>query len=199
MVSVSAAFTCEDQDEAVVRKIIAKAKDLLTREETIEFIAVQKKLVVTISPEAILLTNRRFMVVRPKLMGMTFEDYLWREVQDVHMSEQLITATVSCQLIGGEMVVVDCIPKAQARKIYAFAQEAEEKMHEIRRRRQMQENRAAAGGVVVQTQANIPTPIAENRREDPVQTLGKLKELLDAGLISASEYEAKKAEVLSRM
>ena len=34
---------------------------------------------------------------------------------------------------------------------------------------------------------------------DPVKTLGKLKELLDAGLISEDEYNEKKKEILSRM
>ena len=35
--------------------------------------------------------------------------------------------------------------------------------------------------------------------EDPMETLGKLKKMLDAGLIEQAEYDAKKAEVLSRM
>lgn len=36
-------------------------------------------------------------------------------------------------------------------------------------------------------------------KEDPVETLSRLKQLLDAGLIEQSEYDAKKAEILSRM
>ncbi|WP_122644462.1 SPFH domain-containing protein [Luxibacter massiliensis] len=35
--------------------------------------------------------------------------------------------------------------------------------------------------------------------EDPMETLGKLKKMLDAGLIEQAEYDAKKAEVLGRM
>lgn len=35
--------------------------------------------------------------------------------------------------------------------------------------------------------------------EDPMEVLGKLKKMLDAGLIEQSEYDAKKAEILSRM
>lgn len=34
---------------------------------------------------------------------------------------------------------------------------------------------------------------------DPMETLGKLKKLLDAGLIEQAEYDAKKAEILSRL
>lgn len=35
--------------------------------------------------------------------------------------------------------------------------------------------------------------------DDPMETLGKLKKMLDAGLIEQSEYDAKKNEILSRM
>ena len=35
--------------------------------------------------------------------------------------------------------------------------------------------------------------------EDPMETLAKLKKMLDAGLIEQAEYDAKKAEILSRM
>ena len=34
---------------------------------------------------------------------------------------------------------------------------------------------------------------------DPVERLAKLKEMLDRGLISESEYNAKKAEVMATM
>ena len=36
-------------------------------------------------------------------------------------------------------------------------------------------------------------------QEDPMETLAKLKKMLDAGLIEQNEYDAKKAEILSRM
>ena len=35
--------------------------------------------------------------------------------------------------------------------------------------------------------------------EDPAEKLKKLKEMKDSGLINDAEYEAKKAEILSRM
>lgn len=39
----------------------------------------------------------------------------------------------------------------------------------------------------------------QNTTEDPMETLSKLKKMLDAGLIEQVEYDAKKAEILSRM
>jgi len=47
-------------------------------------------------------------------------------------------------------------------------------------------------------QRQAPAPQAAPA-EDPVATLKKLKDMLDAGLISQSEYDAKKADILSRM
>lgn len=49
------------------------------------------------------------------------------------------------------------------------------------------------------TQQKSSTSSANEAKEDPIEVLGKLKKLLDAGLIEQSEYDAKKAEILSRM
>jgi membrane protease subunit (stomatin/prohibitin family) len=42
-------------------------------------------------------------------------------------------------------------------------------------------------------------PQAAAPREDPLQTLKKLKEMLDHGLITQAEYDTKKTEILARM
>jgi hypothetical protein len=192
-------FLGDDQDPAVVDKVVKKAIELLTRGEEIEYVGVQKKPIVTIAPDAVLLTNKRFIVFRPKIMGMTFEDHVWREVANVHMSEQMLSATISCTIVGGKKLEIDSIPKKQARKIYTYAQEVEERMHEERRLRAMEEKRAGSGGVVIQAPMSMPQQSVAPPADDPMATLGKLKQMLEAGFIEASEYEAKKAEVLSKM
>ena len=48
----------------------------------------------------------------------------------------------------------------------------------------------------LQTQTTVPT---SQTQEDPIETLTKLKRMLDAGLIEQSEYDAKKTEILGRM
>lgn len=195
--SALSAFLGDEQDPAAVSKIVSKAKDLLTNGETIEYVAVQKKPLVNIAPDGVLLTNKRFMIVRPKLLGMTFQDYIWRDIGDVHMSEQMLTATITCTIAGGSPLKIDSIPKKQARKIYAIAQEKEERVREERRLRDMEEKRAAAGGITIAAPAHSQT-VAPSA-DDPMAVLGKLKSMLDAGLIQSQEYEAKKAEILGRM
>jgi membrane protease subunit (stomatin/prohibitin family) len=50
-----------------------------------------------------------------------------------------------------------------------------------------------------QAPAAGPAAPASPAAADPVAVLGKLKEMLDAGLISQAEYDSKKAEILGRM
>lgn len=52
---------------------------------------------------------------------------------------------------------------------------------------------SAVNGAIGSTQSAAPAA------DDPIAVLGKLKQLLDAGLIEQSDYDAKKAEVLGRM
>jgi len=191
-------FVNEDQDPAAVQKVLERISGILTTGEEVEYVGVQKKPVVNISPDSVILTNKRFIIARPKLTGFKFEDFQWREVHDVHLSEQMLGTTISCVIVDGRRTSIDSIPKKQARKIYAFAQEVEEKMIEERRNRSMEERRASAGGVTIQAPASggimDSQPVA-----DPVEQLGKLKQMLDAGLIEQAEYDAKKTEILGRM
>ncbi len=195
-------FLTDEQDEAAVSKIVPKIRELLTKDEEIEYIAVQKKLVANFSPDAVVLTNRRFIIVRPKLLGMTFSDLPWREVHDVHMSEQVLTATITCRSTQGAVVAVDSLPKKQARRVYSYAQQVEEQAYEKRQQVELEKLRASAGGVVVHAPAATsaaPQPQPMSTADDPVQILAKLKQLLDAELVTQAEFDQKKAEILSRM
>jgi len=186
----------DDQDSATVEKILPKVRELLTRDEAITYIAVQKKPVVNLSPDAIVLTNKRFMAIRPKMFGMTFEDFPWRDVKDVHLSEQFLGATITCRTVAGKVTLIDSIPKKQARRVYTFAQEVEEQAHQTRRQTELESLRASASNVTVSagTAGGTAQPAF-----DPVQALTKLKTLLDAQLITEAEYAAKKGEILSKM
>jgi hypothetical protein len=193
-------LTNEEQDPAVVESTLERVQQILTTGETVLYVAVQKKPVVNIAPECVVLTNRRFIVYRAKLMGqVSFEDHPWRDLQDVKLEESFLGATLTFVRVGGGAVVVDHLPKAQARRLYAHAQEMEERVREERRARELEDKRAAAGGVVLSGLANNPAPAAAAAAADPVQRLKTLKEMYDAGLITAGEFEAKRAEIISKM
>ena len=114
----------ENQNPALVEKICSKVKDILTSNEKIEYVAVQKKLAVNPSPDAVVLTNRRFIVYRPKILGrVSFEDYIWRDLSDAHLEEGVIGATLKFKAANGRRPSVGFLPKVQARRLYSIAQE----------------------------------------------------------------------------
>jgi len=201
-------FLNEDQDPKAVEKISEKVNDLLTNGETVEYIAVQNKPAINISPDSIVLTNKRILFFRSKSFGLVtdFNDYLWKDVAESHISEAILGSTFTMTAVTGYIETIDYIPKSQARKLYQYAQGKEEQMIEYRREKELEERRAAAGGIVVNTQnENLEKPAepqeakSETPAEDPMETLLKLKAFLDNDLISLEDYETKKKEILSRM
>ena len=194
-------FLNEQQDEKVVEKIYGKVSELLTAGEEIQYIAVQKKPAVNLSPDCIALTNKRIIFCCPKSFGlsMEFQDYSWKDVIDVHIKEGILGSdfTVKTAKVINK---IEYLPKAQARKLYQFGQQREEENRELRRERELEDKRAAAGGGIV-VNTNIPsqnnTPIAN--AEDPMEKLKKLKMMLENDLISQAEFDAKKAEILAAL
>lgn len=190
----------ENQDPKAVEKLLARVKDLLTKDERVEYIAVQKKPLVNFSPDCIALTNRRIIFCRPKMFGlsMDFQDYLWKDIADCHIKEELLGAIFSVKTTKGSVNFMDHLPKAQVRQLYRYGQEREEEMREYRRQQTLEHARASAGGVVVNNGTG-PEKSIMSIPEEPAASLKKLKDLLDNQLIDVKEYDAKKAEILARM
>lgn len=194
-------FLNEEQDPKAVEKIFGKVKDLLITGEEVEYIAVQKKPAVNLSPDCVALTSKRIIFCRPKNFGlsMEFQDYIWKDVADCHMKEEIFGAEFKVKSVKGNVISIDYLPKAQARKLYQIAQEKEEEQREIRRQRDLEEKRAASGAVSVTT--TMPNQIASsnNNQDDPLLALQKLKSLLDNELITQLEFDSKKAEIIARL
>jgi hypothetical protein len=129
---------------------------------------------------------------------MDFQDYAWKDILDCHMKEGIMGATFSMKTIKGHVNMLDYLPKAQARKLYQFAQQKEEEMVVFRREHDLETKRAIAGGGIT---VNAGLPISQNQeqKEDPLETLQKLKKLLESEIISQTEFDNKKTEILSKM
>jgi hypothetical protein len=193
-------FLNEEQDPEIVKQVHQKVSEILTPGEEILYIAVQNKPLINFSPDSIILTSKRFIVYRPQILGqVSFEDYIWRDLRDARLNEGMLGATLSMDSVRGTTLSVDYLPKSQARRLYAIAQDKEEHVLDERRVREMEEARAKAGGVVIhgggigQAQS-IPAP-----QNDPAEKLQQLKSLLDAKLITKKEYDSKRAEVIANM
>lgn len=191
-------FIADGQDTSMVTKLLDRIQGVCTSEESPLYMAVQQRPVANFSPDAVVLTNLRFMIFRQKVLGrMNFSDYYWRDVKDVHVEENLLGATISFTSLAGPREQVDYLPKAQARKVYRIAQEQEAKAHEYRRALLLEEKRATASQMVINNAIGNVSPNADaDSPADPLVKLQKLKKMLDAGLIEQSEYDAKKSELL---
>lgn len=190
----------ESQDPKTVEKILSRVNELLMTGEKIEYIAVQKKPALNISPESIALTNKRVIFCRPKNLGlsMEFDDYLWKEVEDCHIREGIMGSTFTVNTTKGNTILLDYLPKSQARQLFRFAQEQEEEMREYRRQIELENARAKAGGgiIVNSTPGNREE---KEEKDDPAASLRKLKNLFEQDLISREEFEKKKAEILEKL
>jgi hypothetical protein len=195
-----AKFITEDQDPESVARIYEKLSQLLTKGEEPLYIAVQKPIMPDLTPEIMVMTNRRLMHYQPDLFGRAkFIDYIWRDMRSVEMEENVWRATITIEIINGDKIRVDNLVKEQARRLYSIAQQMEENVREELRLREMEEKRAAAGGVILGGLSSVSSGTSASPTEEPVQALSKLKQLMEAGLITPAEYEAKKKEILSRL
>ena len=199
MLSIKELVT-EEQDPKVIEKVLPKVQEYCTSNEEIQYIAVQKKTIgVNFSPDCIALTNKRVILIRPKQFGLSldFKDFSWMNIADIHMKEGVFTATITIKTTTGKTDSMEDIPKAQARRLYRFGQEMEETKKEERRQRDLEDKRAmAGGGIVINTPSSQPQAVAA---EDPMEKLTKLKSMLDMGILTQAEFDAKKADILSKM
>ncbi|OWP74556.1 hypothetical protein BWK62_14005 [Flavobacterium oreochromis] len=192
-------FLNEEQDPKAVEKILDKVTGLLTSGEEVEYVAVQKK-AINFSPDCVALTNKRVIFCRPKNFGlsMDFQDYLWKDIVDCHIKENILGSDFKIKTTKGQINAMDYLPKAQARKLYQFGQNKEEEMQGYRRQMDLENKRASAGGGIT-VNTNIPTSNQNENTEDPIEKLQKLKKLLESEIISQQEFDNKKLEILSKL
>lgn len=208
-------FLSDQQDPKAVEKVYTRLVDLLTTGEEIIYIATQKKPLVNILPDCVALTNKRVLFFTPANLGLSikFIDFVWKDVVDVSIKEEIIGAVFFVKTTNQAEMGVDYLPKVQARKLYQYAQERKEEEREARRQRELEEKRAESGSFnfdahAASSQASEPepvviappvaTPVREEAKPDELtEKLKKLRTLFDHGLISQEEYNAKKLELLS--
>ncbi|MCJ7445305.1 MAG: PH domain-containing protein, partial [Methanotrichaceae archaeon] len=76
-------------------------------------------------PDAVVLTNKRFIIYHPGLLGIKFDDFLWRDLIDIKLTEGLLGAKLTFEAKGRKRSI-DKLPKTEARKAYAISQEKEQ-------------------------------------------------------------------------
>jgi hypothetical protein len=208
-------FLYDEQDPKAVEKVLGKLTDMLSSNEELIYIAVQKRPAVNLLPDCIAISNKRIFYCQTANFGMTmnFKDISWKSIKEVSFKEEIFGSKFICVPLHGENIVTEYIPKTQARKLYQAAYEQLENYRVEQDQPQPEEKKYAADDPglnnnpevqvaespvsAVNTAAPSPIPLTVEEPEDETTLkLRKLKSLYDKQLITQEEYEAKKATIL---
>lgn len=208
-------FLSDEQDPKAVEKVLGKLNDMLSTNEELIYMAVQKKPAVNLLPDCIAVSNKRIFYCEPANFGITmnFKDISWKSIKEVSFKEEIFGSKFICVPLHGENIITEYIPKVQARKLYQAAYEQLESFKEQQRQTDLEDRRSTTSPVTVNAVAPEPTeePLAlftppvvthvanEEVEDETTLKLRKLKSLYDKHLITQEEYEAKKADILDSL
>jgi hypothetical protein len=118
-------FLSDEQDPKAVEKVLGKLNDMLTTNEELIYLAVQKKPAVNLLPDCIAVSTKRIFYCEPANFGITmnFKDISWKSIKEVSFKEELFGSKFICVPQHGENIITEYIPKVQARKLYQAAYE----------------------------------------------------------------------------
>ncbi len=160
----------EEQDESTSRKLVAALAGKLELGEVVKAVSVQKKPVLNLTPDALVATTEQLLIVRDFIIGKNVEAIAYADLVIVSVTRELLGATVHLETCDRRKRAIESLPKESAEQVVRW----------VRARKQ-------------QLSAK---PLETAAQNDPLARLKKLKKLLDQGLITAADYEAKKGEIL---
>src|SRR5580704_19458644 len=197
-------------DDLGLTAALATLQGLLTSGETLEAWAAQRRLyALNHRRELIAATSGRFISLKRRLFGgYDSADIRWQDLKETRISagifaaDLILIAQSSSDLnIGAEVNRVwsfDGLHKDQAQAMYRICQQHDQVWREKRRVRELEELRAKSGGVQISgASAGYAGTDAAGAESEPTRRLRQAREMLDAKLISDSEFESIKAKIVS--
>ena len=200
-------ITVVDEDGGV-RRALEHLSSVLTANETIEAWAIQRRLFALKHRRLVVAaTSGRFLALRRGIFGgFTLTDIRWQDLKEVKIEVGMIGACLTLAAFASPDLasasaqttafVYNGLRKEQAEALYRIAQGHDQAWREKRRVRDLEEMRARAGGIQV---GNLAASAVEGNSPDATQRLQHAKSMLDARLISDSEYEALKAKIINQV
>ncbi len=189
---------------------LATLRGLLTVGETLEAWAVQHRLyALTHRRACVAATSGRFLSLNRRLLGgYDSADIRWQDLKETRISAGILAADLTLVAqsssdlnLGSEVNRVwtfTGLRKQQAQALYRICQQHDQVWREKRRIRELEELRAKSGGVQIGTAQNSYSAAdAAGAESEPARRLRQAREMLDAKLISDSEFESIKAKIVS--
>ena len=187
-------------DDADAPRALEVLRGLLTAGETLEAFALQHRLFALTHRRAVVAaTSGRFISLSRRLLGGYDScDIRWQDLKETHIRAGLLCADLtlvaqaSADLGGGSganrELTFDGLRKDQAQAIYRICQQHDQVWREKRRVRELEELRAKSGGV------QFADPASQS---EPARRLRQARDMLEARLISDSEFESIKAKIVA--
>src|SRR5580692_7198200 len=194
-------------DNLALSTALATLQGLLTSGETLEAWAAQRRLYALTHRRALIAaTSGRFIWLKRRLIGgYDSADIRWQDLKETRISAGIIAADLTLVAqsssdlnIGAEVNRVwsfEGLHKDQAQAMYRICQQHDQVWREKRRVRELEELRAKSGGV--QISGAGPGAAGVGTESEPVRRLRQAREMLEAKLISDSEFESIKAKIVS--
>ena len=190
------------------RRALEHLNSVLTSTETLEAWAIQRRIFALRRRRLLVAaTSGRFLALeRGFLGGFTLTDIRWQDLKEVRIEVGVVGACLTLAAFASpdlasasgqtKSFVYDGLRKDQAEALYRIAQGHDQAWREKRRVRDLEELRARAGGIQV---GNLAGAAPDAAAGDATERLQRAKAMLDARLISDSEYEALKAKIISQL
>jgi hypothetical protein len=196
-------------DNLALSTALATLQGLLTSGETLEAWAAQRRLYALTHRRALIAaTSGRFIWLKRRLIGgYDSADIRWQDLKETRISAGIIAADLTLVAqsssdlnIGAEVNRVwsfEGLHKDQAQAMYRICQQHDQVWREKRRVRELEELRAKSGGVQISGASQAYGSDAAGAESEPARRLRQAREMLEAKLISDSEFESIKAKIVS--
>ena len=198
-------------DEPGLQKALDTLQSLMTTGETVEAWATQRRIFALKHRRVVLVaTSGRFIALTRKLIGgYDTADIRWQDLKETRIragifgADLTVIAQSSSDLnISSEVNRVWTymgLRKDQAQALYRICQQHDQAWREKRRVRELEELRAKSGGVQFAPQAfsSTPSDSSSGAESESTRRLRQAREMLEAKLISDSEFETIKARIIS--
>ena len=194
-------------NEVDVSGPLTQLRSVLIAGETLEAWVIQRRVYALTHRRALIAaTSGRLIVLTRRLLGgFAVTSIRWQDLEEVTLRVGMIAAELSVHAgkatdlasmgaTGAQRVEFQGLRKEQAQAVYRICQAQDQSWREKRRIRELEELRARSGGIQVMS---APVSAAAGFEGDAVRRLQEAKQLLDARLITDSEYEAIKARIVS--
>jgi hypothetical protein len=202
--------------EPGLRKALEHLQSVLIAGESLEAWVVQRR-VYALAHRRLLVaatSGRLICIARNVLGGFDLEDLRWQDLEDVRLKVGIFAADLfirsgraadlaSQGAAGSRALEFRGLRSAQAQAVYRICQAQEQAWREKRRVRELEELSARAGGIQLgaggagSAGAGSGSSATADVPSEAMRRLQEAKQMLDAKLITDSEYEAIKARIFN--